>query len=105
MSMEQVPLAELFAVEPENDWRADSACRGMDPVLFFSADGFESKQEKDERERAAKAVCQGCAVSEACLDYALKAGERYGIWGGLTGQERRALLRRRAAKEPSERVS
>jgi len=92
-------LARLFAVEPENDWRTKAACRGLDPDTFFSPDLFESKQEKDEREQAAKAVCSGCAVRTLCLDYAIEAGERYGIWGGLNATERRAIVRRRAATE------
>jgi WhiB family redox-sensing transcriptional regulator len=93
--MQTSSLARLFMVEPENDWRMRSACRGLDPEMFFSPDGFETKQEKDEREEAAKAVCATCPVREECLDYALKAGERYGIWGGLTELERRSLQRRR----------
>ena len=87
-------LADLFAVEPENDWRLRAACRTLDPDVFFSSDSFEHKQDKEEREIQAKAVCARCDVRAECLDYALRAGERYGIWGGLAPQERRALLRR-----------
>lgn len=93
--MQSNSLARLFMVEPENDWRNQAACKGLDPEIFFSSDAFESKQEKDEREVAAKAVCAACPVREQCLDYALRAGERYGIWGGLTELERRSLQRRR----------
>lgn len=101
----QVPLAELFSGDAENDWRHDAACRSLDPTVFFSPDAFENKQEKEEREVAAKAVCTGCRVRDECLDYALKAGERYGIWGGTTPHERRTLLRRRTREADSERVS
>jgi WhiB family transcriptional regulator, redox-sensing transcriptional regulator len=97
-------LARLFAVEPENDWRSSAACRGLDPDVFF-ADDFENKQERAEREALAKAVCQSCEVSEDCLGYALKAGERYGIWGGLNAQERRALSRKLPPPSAGERVS
>ena len=44
-------------------------------------------------------ICAGCPVRMACLDYALRAGERYGIWGGLTPDERAALLEARASDE------
>ncbi|HVL80680.1 MAG TPA: WhiB family transcriptional regulator [Actinomycetota bacterium] len=91
-------LARLFQVEPENDWRNQAACRGMDPELFFSPDSFETKQGKDGREDIAKAACARCEVRAECLEYAIKAGERYGIWGGLTEQERRAVVRRRTAE-------
>lgn len=92
-------LARLFLVEPENDWRARAACRGLDPELFFSPDIFETKQDKDDREERAKAVCAGCPVRAQCLDYAIRAGERYGIWGGMTELERRAYARRHLSAE------
>lgn len=99
MNTPNTSLAELFLVEPENDWRNEAACRGMDPELFFSPDLFETKQEKDEREAVAKAACARCNVRSQCLEYAIKAQERYGIWGGLTEQERRAVVRRRSAEQ------
>lgn len=90
-------LARLFAVEPENDWRARAACKGMDPEHFFSSDDdAANKHERAEREASAKAVCGRCEVRRDCLSYAIAAGERYGIWGGMNAQERRALARSRS---------
>ena len=88
-------IAQLFMIEAENDWRLHAACQRLDPDLFFSPDSFETKQERDDREAEAKAVCAACPVRERCLDYAVAAGERYGIWGGLNELERRAHVRRR----------
>ncbi|MDX5568457.1 WhiB family transcriptional regulator [Streptomyces sp. ID05-04B] len=45
----------------------------------------------------AKSICAGCPVRPACLAWALDAGEEYGVWGGKSEAERRAILRRRAA--------
>jgi len=98
-------LARLFAVEPENDWRPEAACNGLDPELFFSSDDIVNRQERLEREAEAKAVCTRCSVRNECLSYALEAGERYGIWGGLSPQERRALGRTRSGAAAAERVS
>ncbi|HVE92200.1 MAG TPA: WhiB family transcriptional regulator [Actinomycetota bacterium] len=98
MMTQGTPLSQLFMSEPENDWRADAVCKGMDPEIFFSPDQFETKQDKDDREAVAKEACGRCPVREPCLDYSYKAGERYGIWGGLTEQERRALARRRSSQ-------
>ncbi|MFJ5675020.1 WhiB family transcriptional regulator [Streptomyces sp. NPDC093097] len=39
----------------------------------------------------AKAVCLGCPLRPACLDYALTNDERFGVWGGLTARERSRL--------------
>ncbi|WP_218917325.1 WhiB family transcriptional regulator [Luteipulveratus mongoliensis] len=41
----------------------------------------------------AAAVCAGCPVRAACLTYAQEAGQEYGIWGGLSEQDRRDLRR------------
>ena len=105
MSERTSSLARLFAVEPENDWRPEAACRGLDPELFFSSDEIVNRQERLEREAEAKAVCNRCSVRRDCLSYAVSAGERYGIWGGLNPQERRALGRSRAGDAAAERVS
>ena len=43
----------------------------------------------------AKAVCQGCPVRTECLADALDNRVEFGVWGGMTERERRALLRRR----------
>ena len=67
-------------------WLTRAACRGMDPELFFP--------ERGEPTEPAKAVCAGCPVRGECLDYALTNVERFGIWGGLSERERRAIRRR-----------
>jgi WhiB family redox-sensing transcriptional regulator len=68
-------------------WSSQAACRGLDPFIFFPAD--------DDDAGPAKAVCEQCIVVEACLEHALGAREREGVWGGCTERERRRILRRR----------
>jgi WhiB family transcriptional regulator, redox-sensing transcriptional regulator len=80
-------------------WQDRAACRGMDALLFFGPDG-EPRPEREIREAKAKAVCQLCPVQVQCLDYALRNSIRYGIWGGLSEQER-ARERRRRARGPN----
>ena len=43
----------------------------------------------------AKLVCSGCPVRTECLAEALDNQIEWGVWGGMTERERRALLRRR----------
>jgi WhiB family redox-sensing transcriptional regulator len=78
-----------------DDWRAAAACRTVDPDLFFpigtTGPAFLQILE-------AKAVCQGCAVREECLEWALETGQSIGVWGGTSENERRALRRRAAAR-------
>ena len=70
------------------EWQHYGACRGIDPDLFFP--------ERGESTREAKAVCKTCPVEAACLEFALRNGEKFGIWGGMSERERRRIRRQRA---------
>ena len=70
-------------------WRAKSACRGLDPTIFYPA------TDDDEEAAAAKAVCAVCPVQTDCLEHALGSREREGVWGGTTERERRRIVRQR----------
>lgn len=72
------------------DWFGDAACAETDPDAFFPDQG--------EPTRAAKRICRGCAVIDECLIYALRMeashdSHRYGVWGGLSPNERSTLMR------------
>lgn len=81
-------MERFFIDEEEHAWVRRAACRGMDPAIFFPLTDEEAEQ--------ALAVCRGCSVRQECLEYALAAKERYGVWGGTTERERRRILRRSA---------
>lgn len=69
-------------------WTEQAACWGQDPEMFFPiGDGPLVQIEIED----AKAVCDGCPVSVECYEWAFTQGERDGIWGGTTAEERRAL--------------
>jgi WhiB family redox-sensing transcriptional regulator len=76
-------------------WQHRAACRGEDSSVFFAPNYFERKEEKEAREAKAKTLCVRCPVRLECLDYALRAREPHGIWGGLNEVERKALIRER----------
>jgi WhiB family redox-sensing transcriptional regulator len=75
------------AVGAEGGWRRRAACRREDPELFFPIGTIGPARA---RIAATKAVC-AAARSEAGPRFALS---NYGIWGGLTEDERRNLRRR-----------
>jgi WhiB family redox-sensing transcriptional regulator len=75
------------------DWQMDGACRGEDPRLFFHPEG-ERGEARAERQSAAKAICATCPVITECATHALAVKEPYGVWGGLTEDERAAIYRR-----------
>lgn len=89
--------SKLASLEAEARWQDRAACKGMDPTLFFGPEHTEVVKEKRDREEAAKQICRTCPVNQECLEHALESKEAYGIWGGLTELERKALLRRRAS--------
>lgn len=60
--------------------------------MFFPPPTTERKREKLAREAKAKKICFSCPVLGACREYAIDIREPHGVWGGLSEQERRALL-------------
>jgi WhiB family redox-sensing transcriptional regulator len=77
-------------------WQRNAACRGPESVVFYPPTSNETRHQRETREARAKAICSKCPVLTSCLEYALDIMEPHGIWGGLTEQERRVLLERRA---------
>lgn len=74
-------------------WQQAAACRGRDrSKTFYPPMHHETRDERAWREQAAKAICAACPVQADCRDYALKSRESFGIWGGLTEHERKAML-------------
>jgi WhiB family transcriptional regulator, redox-sensing transcriptional regulator len=69
-------------------WRERGRCKGADPDVFYPEDDEDLGEE-------AKAICEACSVREACLEYAIAAREKIGVWGGYTARERRRLVRQR----------
>jgi WhiB family redox-sensing transcriptional regulator len=69
-----------------NQWAAQGACRGSDPDALFVQGAAQNR---------AKVVCLSCPVRTECLADALDSRIEFGVWGGMTERERRALLKRR----------
>ena len=82
------PIAEQW------EWQYEGACRSMDSERFFHPDGERGPRRRN-RENAAKAVCASCPVIAACRAHALSVQEPYGIWGGLSEDDRAAILIKR----------
>jgi WhiB family redox-sensing transcriptional regulator len=68
------------------DWTGRGACLGASPDTLFVQGAAQNR---------AKSVCIGCPVRTECLADALDNRVEFGVWGGMTERERRALLRRR----------
>jgi WhiB family redox-sensing transcriptional regulator len=70
----------------DTDWTAWAACRDADPDELFVQGAAQNR---------AKTRCFGCVVRVECLADALDNRVEFGVWGGMTERERRAVLRRR----------
>lgn len=66
-------------------WAQEAACLGRPDDLFVP--GAEQNR--------AKQLCNTCEVTAECLAEALDHRIEWGVWGGMTERERRALLRRK----------
>jgi len=82
--------------EGDWDWQSAAACRGSDTANFYHPEN-ERGPSRTRREMHAKAVCSRCPVVDNCLRWALAAREPYGVWGGLSVDEREALLTQKGA--------
>jgi WhiB family redox-sensing transcriptional regulator len=69
-----------------SDWISSAACRATDPDELFVQGAAQNR---------VKSVCMTCRVRTECLADALDHRVEFGVWGGMTERERRALLRRR----------
>lgn len=83
-----------YTAPSDRSWQGQALCRGNHSHLFFPPSTAERKDDRQRRELKAKAICSVCPVQEECRAYALDIREPYGIWGGLTENERRQLLAR-----------
>lgn len=68
------------------DWANLAACKDAGPDVLFVRGAEQNR---------AKQLCGGCPVRSECLAEALDNQIEWGVWGGMTERERRALLRRR----------
>ena len=64
-------------------WVEKAYCAGANPEIF----------EEDAHIETALAYCVMCPVRVDCLTFALSLPEVFGVWGGTTEPERRALKR------------
>lgn len=66
------------------DWAPHGSCLQADPDALFVQGAAQ---------QGAKAICQRCPVIAECLADALDNRTEFGVWGGMTERERRAMLR------------
>lgn len=82
-----------------SDWRDEAACLN-DPIPFDEPDAADRGAGRAVREAQAKRIChEKCNVRIECLNDALSTETPSFAWhirGGMTGDERKVILRKRA---------
>lgn len=74
-----------MSVDTDQSWTAQAACAQQSPDDLFVQGAAQ---------RSAREICFSCTVRTECLADALDNRIQFGVWGGMTERERRALLRR-----------
>ena len=69
-----------------DDWASQAQCKQARPDELFVRGAAQNR---------AKQLCAGCPVKTECLAEALDNQIEWGVWGGMTERERRAILRKR----------
>lgn len=81
----------LFAGDTVPAWHSVAACRDSDPATFFPTGAGSAL-----RVTAAKRICRGCPVRDACLADVMAweaPSARHGVVGGLSANERHDVYR------------
>lgn len=88
--------------EMPDSWRGQGLCIAIDPEFFFPVESETAAAKAQARQ--AKAVCRGCPVLAQCREFELtptssgRLRSEYGVFAGMTAEERRVELYRRARR-------
>jgi WhiB family redox-sensing transcriptional regulator len=82
------------------EWQYEGSCRTLPSEMFFHPDGERGPRRRN-RENAAKAICASCPVLMQCRSHALAVQEPYGIWGGLSEDDRLTIIGKEVTPEVS----
>lgn len=66
----------------------DAACAGMDVHFFFDVEEMRTGNPvRKANLEEIRSICTDCPLWGKCLEWGFE-NERYGVWGGMTSQER-----------------
>jgi WhiB family redox-sensing transcriptional regulator len=73
------------ATSEDRAWVSDALCKSTDPDELFVSGAAQHQ---------AAVICRRCTVMQECAADALDNQVEYGVWGGMTERQRRALLKK-----------
>ena len=88
-----------------SDWFEEALCKDMPNAMFFPHPEPRRNRPGSYARAwsAARAVCARCPVKSQCLEHGLALGALYGMFGGMTAEERRDEMIRRERNRRSVR--
>jgi WhiB family redox-sensing transcriptional regulator len=90
LGSQSVKLSLEDKIIDTDNWEQFAECRKDSPDNMFVTGADQN---------VAKKICLRCVVRPECLQEALDNQIEWGVWGGMTERERRALLRNRKKVE------
>lgn len=78
------------------NWQDRAVCAGLDTDLFFT----DSTRHEAEAALPGMVLCRRCPVADECLEHALTHRLEFGVWGGKTSEERKAMPGWRSKRLP-----
>lgn len=92
---------------PVFDWHEDASCAGAGWEAFFGKDDADNQPSLSLADlRNAQRACRECPVLRDCFTHSLThggKGESHGIWGGMSGRQRKPLLKELEKLAPGDR--
>ena len=83
--------SNISAAEARVAWVSSARCRSTDPDRLFV---------RGAAQRKAAVICRRCPVITECAAEALDNQMEFGVWGGMTERQRRALLKQHPEVTP-----
>lgn len=78
-------IKEIMTINYEQVAWDEANCRNADTEIFYMT--RDELQQAGLNQRSVRAMCGRCVIRKDCLSYAM-VNEKYGMWGGLTQEER-----------------
>lgn len=84
-------LRHVMSVE----WREKSACGSLPKEVFFNYNSMEiSSEQRKAYKQTALSACASCPVRAECHEFAVCNNEPFGIWAGLTPDQRKPFVKK-----------
>lgn len=76
----------------DTDWRDHAACAKLPKAVFFDYTmPHVPLTQRKEYKSLAITTCQSCPVIDKCYEFAICNNESFGIWAGMTPDERKPI--------------